>query len=59
MLGGNKSSWRLALLEVQNQTVEFRRGLTGIKQDLQRQREVIDKLPKPADKAERHGLQAS
>ena len=59
MLGGNKSSWRLALLEVQNQTVEFRRGLTGIKQDLQRHREVIKELPKPADKAERHGLQAS
>jgi hypothetical protein len=37
------------VLDMENQTVEFRPGVAEIKQDLQRYREVIKKLSKTAE----------
>jgi hypothetical protein len=43
-------AWKeeLAMLDMENQTVEFRRGVAEIKQDLQRYREVFKQLPTAA-----------
>jgi hypothetical protein len=42
-------SEEVAMIEGQNQTVEFRRCVAEIKQDLQRYRSIVNKLPKAAE----------